>query len=190
MRPGRGAGISHFAWRAASSISAWTSRSSGNSARCARASVTAPAKWPRPSAQIGDRRWRDLLATHDALVGDELERFRGQYIKSTGDGVLATFDGPARAIRCACAIRDALQPLGLMVRAGLHTGEIELRGADISGIAVVIAERVTSLAGSSEVLVSRTVADLLAGSEIDFGDRGEHELKGVPGTWRLFSVRA
>jgi class 3 adenylate cyclase len=140
------------------------------------------------AAGMGDRRWRELLATHDALVGEELERFRGNQIKSTGDGVLATFDGPARAIRCACAIRDALQSIGLEMRAGLHTGEIDLRGDDISGIAVVIAQRVTSFARSGEVLVSRTVADLLAGSDIDFHDRGERELKGLEGTWRLFSV--
>jgi class 3 adenylate cyclase/pimeloyl-ACP methyl ester carboxylesterase len=140
------------------------------------------------AARLGDRRWRELLATHDAIVGDELARHRGRAVKFTGDGVLATFDGPARAIRCAFAIRDAIQMLGLQVRAGLHTGEIELRGDDVSGIAVHIGQRVASLAGAGEVLVSRTVADLLAGSEIDFHDRGEHELKGVAGTWRLFSV--
>jgi class 3 adenylate cyclase len=140
------------------------------------------------AAERGDRRWRELLATHDAIVGEELDRFRGRAVKFTGDGVLATFDGPARAIRCACAIRDAVQALGVEVRAGLHTGEIELRGDDISGITVHTAERVASLAGPGQVLVSRTVADLLAGSEIDFHDSGEHELKGVPGTWRLFSV--
>ena len=140
------------------------------------------------AARLGDRRWRELLVTHDAIVGEELDRFRGRAVKSTGDGVLATFDGPARAIRCAFAIRDALQALGLEVRAGLHTGEIELVGDDVAGIAVHTAQRVASLAGPGEVLVSRTVADLLAGSGIDFHDRGEHELKGVPGTWRLFSV--
>ena len=109
-------------------------------------------------------------------------------MKFTGDGVLATFDGPARAIPAACAIRYARPALGVEVRAGLHTGEIELRGDDVSGIAVHTAERVSSLAGVGEVLVSRTVADLLAGSEIAFHERGEHELKGVPGTWRLYSV--
>ena len=140
------------------------------------------------AAEKGDRRWRELLATHDAIISEELDRYRGRAVKFTGDGVLATFDGPARAIRCACAIRDALQPLGLEVRAGLHTGEIELRGDDVSGIAVHIGQRVASLAGGGEVVVSRTVADLLAGSEITFEDHGEHELKGVPGTWRIFRV--
>jgi class 3 adenylate cyclase len=142
------------------------------------------------AAELGDRRWRELLVTHDALVSEELERFRGRVVKFTGDGVLATFDGPARAIRCACAIRDAVEALGVEVRAGLHTGEIELRGDDVSGIAVHTAQRVSSLAGAGEVLVSRTVADLLAGSDFDFHERGEHELKGLPGSWRLFSVQA
>jgi class 3 adenylate cyclase len=109
-------------------------------------------------------------------------------VKFTGDGVLATFDGPARAIHCACAIRDAVHALGLEVRAGLHTGEIELQEHDVSGIAVHIGQRVASLAAAQQVFVSRTVADLLAGSDITFRDHGEHELKGVPGTWRLFSV--
>jgi class 3 adenylate cyclase len=139
-------------------------------------------------AEMGDRRWRNLLATHDALVRTQLERFRGREIKSTGDGVLATFDGPGRAIRCACAIRDALRALGLEMRAGLHTGEIELAGDDIAGIAVVIAHRISTYARPGEVLVSRTVADLIAGSNIDLRPRGEHELKGVPGTWQLYSV--
>jgi class 3 adenylate cyclase len=140
------------------------------------------------AAAMGDRRWRNLLATHDALVRTELDRFRGREIKSTGDGVLATFDGPGRAIRCACAIRDALGALGLEVRAGLHTGEIEVRGADIAGIAVVIGQRISTYAGPGDVLVSRTVADLVTGSDIELRDEGEHELKGVPGTWRLYSV--
>jgi class 3 adenylate cyclase len=139
-------------------------------------------------AEMGDRRWRDLIATHDVLVRTELERFHGRAIRFDGDGVLATFDGPGRAIRCACAIRDALSALGLDVRAGLHTGEIELRGDGIEGIAVVIGKRVSTTAGRGEVLVSRTVADLIAGSGIELLDQGEHELKGVPGTWRLFSV--
>jgi class 3 adenylate cyclase len=141
------------------------------------------------AARLGDRRWRQLLATHDALVRTELERFRGREVKSTGDGVLATFDGPARAIRCACAVRDAVHALGVTMRAGLHTGEIELREHDIAGIAVHVGQRVASHAGPGEVLVSRTVADLIAGSDIELLDRGEHELKGVSGTWRLFSVR-
>jgi len=141
------------------------------------------------AARLGDRRWRQLLATHDVLVRAELDRFRGREVKSTGDGVLATFDGPARAIRCACAIRDAVAALGVTMRAGLHTGEIELRGDDIAGIAVHVGQRVASHAGSGEVLVSRTVADLIAGSDIELLDRGEHELKGVTGSWRLFSIR-
>jgi len=111
-------------------------------------------------------------------------------VKSTGDGVLATFDGPGRAIRCACAIRDSVRSLGLDTRAGLHTGEIELRGDDVAGVAVHIGARVSALAGAGEVLVSSTVKDIVAGSGIEFGDRGEHELKGVPGTWRLFAVEA
>jgi class 3 adenylate cyclase len=140
------------------------------------------------AAEMGDRRWRNLLATHDALVRSQLDRFRGREIKSTGDGVLATFDGPGRAIRCACAIRDTLSALGLEMRAGLHTGEIELHRDDIAGIAVHVGQRVASHAAAGEVLVSRTVADLIAGSDIELLDRGEHELKGVSGTWRLFSV--
>jgi class 3 adenylate cyclase len=139
-------------------------------------------------ARMGDRRWRELIVTHDALVEEELDRYRGRAVKFTGDGVLATFDGPARAIRCAFAIRDALEALGLEVRAGLHTGEIDLTGDDIAGIAVHTAQRVASLAGPGEVLVSRTVADLLAGSDFKFDDKGEYSLKGVPGIWQLFSV--
>jgi len=140
------------------------------------------------AARLGDRRWRELLATHDDLVRSELERFRGRAVRSTGDGVLATFDGPGRAIRCACAIRDSLQPLGIDVRAGLHTGEIEVTGDDIAGVAVHIGARVSALAGASEVLVSSTVRDLVAGSGIEFEDRGDHQLKGVPGTWRMYAV--
>jgi class 3 adenylate cyclase len=141
-------------------------------------------------AEMGDRRWRNVLAAHDALVRSELDRFRGREVKFDGDGVLATFDGPGRAIRCACAIRDALGALGLEVRAGLHTGEIELRGDDIAGIAVHIGQRVSAHAGPGDVYVSRTVADLVAGSDIELRDQGEHELKGVSGTWRLYSVAA
>src|SRR5262249_32919202 len=140
-------------------------------------------------AEMGDRRWRNLIATHDALVRAELDRFDGRAVRFDGDGVLATFEGPGRAVRCACAIRDALGALGLDVRAGLHTGEIERRGDEIEGIAVVIGKRVSSTAGAGEVLVSRTVADLIAGSGIELRDEGEHELKGVTGSWRLFSVR-
>ncbi len=139
-------------------------------------------------AEMGDRRWRNLLATHDALVRTELDRFRGTEVKSTGDGVLAIFDGPGRAIRCACAIRDALGALGFDVRAGLHTGEIELRGEDIAGLAVHIGQRVSAQAGPGEVFISRTVADLVAGSDIELHDEGERQLKGVPGNWQLYRV--
>jgi class 3 adenylate cyclase len=139
-------------------------------------------------AQVGDRRWKELLAAHDALAEAEVERFRGQKVRSTGDGVLATFDGPGRAIRCACAIRDAVRSLGIELRAGLHSGEIELRGDDVAGMAVHIGARVSALAGAGEVFVSSTVKDLVAGSGIDFEDRGEHELKGVPGSWKIHAV--
>jgi class 3 adenylate cyclase len=140
------------------------------------------------AARLGDRRWKELLATHDALVRTELDRFRGRVVKSTGDGVLATFDGPGRAIRCTCAIRDSLESLGVNVRAGLHTGEIELLGEDVAGMAVHIAARVAATAGAGEVFVSSTVRDLVAGSGIEFDDRGEHGLKGVPSAWRLYAV--
>jgi class 3 adenylate cyclase len=140
------------------------------------------------AALVGDRRWRELLDRHDATVRRQLERFQGREIKTVGDGFLATFDGPARAIRCACAIRDALRPLGLDVRAGLHTGEVELRDNDIGGIAVHVAQRVSALAAPGEVLVSRTVVDLVAGSSIQFSRGQDRELKGLPGKWRLFTV--
>jgi class 3 adenylate cyclase len=140
--------------------------------------------------QMGDRRWKELLVTHDELLQVEVERFRGRLVSSTGDGVLAIFDGPGRAVRCACALRDAVRPLGLDIRVGLHSGEIELRGDDVTGMAVHIGARVATLATAGEVLVSRTVTDLVAGSGIEFEDRGEHELKGVPGTWHLYSVVA
>jgi class 3 adenylate cyclase len=140
------------------------------------------------AAAMGDRAWRHRLDEHDAMVRRHLARFRGREIKTMGDGFLATFDGPARAIRCACAIRDETGHLGIAVRAGLHTGEIELLGEDIGGVAVNIGSRVAALAGPAEVVVSRTVTDLVAGSGIGFEDRGEHELKGVPGNWRLFAV--
>jgi class 3 adenylate cyclase/pimeloyl-ACP methyl ester carboxylesterase len=139
------------------------------------------------AAGMGDRRWSELLATHDSLTRAELERFRGREIQTTGDGFLATFDGPGRAVRCACAIRDAVRAIGINVRVGLHTGEIELHGDDIGGIAVHIAQRVQTRAQPDEVLVSRTVTDLVGGSGIEFKDRGDHELKGVPGSWRLFA---
>lgn len=142
------------------------------------------------TAELGDRRWRGVADEYEAIVRHELERFRGRYVNTTGDGTLATFDGPARAIRCAAAIGSAARGLGIEVRAGLHTGEIELRGDDVTGIAVNIGARVADLASASEVLVSRTVVDLVAGSGIEFEDRGDHELKGVPGTRQLFSVLA
>jgi class 3 adenylate cyclase len=136
----------------------------------------------------GDRAWHDILDRHDEMVRDQLRRFRGKEVKTTGDGILATFDGPARGMRCAQAICAGARDLGIEVRAGLHTGEVEMRGDDVSGIAVHLAQRVSALAGPNEVLVSRTVVDLVAGSGIEFEDRGEHELKGVAGTWRLFAV--
>jgi class 3 adenylate cyclase len=139
-------------------------------------------------AGMGDRRWSELLATHDGLTRAELERFRGREITTTGDGFLAVFEGPGRAVRCACAIRDAVRAIGIKVRGGVHTGEIELRGDDIGGIAVHIAQRVQALAQANEVLVSRTVVDLVGGSGMRFADRGTHTLKGVPDQWRLFAV--
>jgi class 3 adenylate cyclase len=140
------------------------------------------------AAQIGDQRWRDLLGSHRQVVRDELDRFRGREIDTAGDGFLATFDGPARAIRCADAIVRALPAIGVEVRAGLHTGEIELTGDRVSGIAVHIGARVAAMAAPGEVLVSSTVRDLVAGSGVEFDDRGAHDLKGVPGEWRLFAV--
>jgi class 3 adenylate cyclase len=140
------------------------------------------------AAELGDRRWRELLDSHDRTVRRQLDRFRGHEVKTAGDGFLATFDGPGRAIQCACTIRDAVKALGIEVRAGLHTGEVERRGQDLGGIGVHIAARVSAAAAPGEVLVSRTVVDLVAGSGIEFDDRGEHELKGVPDTWRLFAV--
>jgi class 3 adenylate cyclase len=138
--------------------------------------------------EMGDHRWRELLITHDTRARAEVERFRGRVVKSTGDGVLATFDGPGRAIRCALAMRESMRPLGIEIRAGLHTGEIELLGDDVAGMAVHIGSRVSALAAGGEVLVSSTVKDLVAGSGIEFDERGEHELKGVPGAWRLYSA--
>jgi class 3 adenylate cyclase len=140
------------------------------------------------AARLGDHRWRDLLDHHDRLVRRELSRFRGREVKTTGDGFLATFDGPARGIRAAAAIRDGMAPMGLQIRSGLHTGEIELRDADVGGMAVHIGARVSAAAAPGEVLVSSTVKDLVAGAGIGFADRGEHALKGVPGQWRLYAV--
>lgn len=142
----------------------------------------------RRAAEMGDRDWHALLDAHDAVVRAQLARFRGREVNTSGDGFLAMFDGPQRAIRCAMAIRDAVRALGIQVRAGLHTGECEVRGDDIGGIAVHIGARVSALARADDVLVSSTVRDLVIGSGIDFDDRGAHQLKGVPGEWRLFAV--
>jgi pimeloyl-ACP methyl ester carboxylesterase len=140
------------------------------------------------AAELGDRRWRDLLEAFYRLVRAELERFRGHEANVAGDGFFATFDGPARAIRCAGAIRDAVKNLGIAVRAGLHTGECEVIGDGFGGIAVHIGARVAAKAGAGEVVVSSTVKDLVAGSGLRFADRGAHTLKGIPGEWRLFAV--
>ncbi|BBY21204.1 adenylate/guanylate cyclase domain-containing protein [Mycobacterium stomatepiae] len=142
----------------------------------------------RRAAQLGDRDWRALLDAHDAVVRAQLNRFRGREVNTSGDGFLATFDGPQRAIRCAMAIRDAVHALGIEVRAGLHTGECEVRGDDIDGIGVHIGARVSALAGANDVLVSSTLRDLVIGSGLEFEERGTQQLKGVPGEWRLFSV--
>jgi class 3 adenylate cyclase/pimeloyl-ACP methyl ester carboxylesterase len=139
--------------------------------------------------ELGDRQWREALNRYDDLVRRHLERYRGRQVKMTGDGTLAVFDGPARAVECARALSQAVGPLGFEIRAGLHTGEIETRGDDVAGVAVHIAARVLALGGPGEVLVSRTVTDLVVGSGIEFEDRGDHELKGLPGSWRLFEVR-
>jgi class 3 adenylate cyclase len=140
------------------------------------------------AATLGDRAWHALLETHHGIVRRELERHRGREVKTVGDGFLATFDGPARAIRCACAIREGVRRLGIEIRAGLHTGECELMGDDVGGIAVHIGARVAASAAPSEVLVSSTVKDLVAGSGLRFADRGTQNLHGVPGEWRLFAV--
>lgn len=142
------------------------------------------------AAALGDRRWRSLLDEHDAIVREQLRLHRGQEINTTGDGFLASFDGPARAIRCGQAIIKAARAIGVELRVGMHTGECEVRGDNLGGLAVHIAARVGALAGASEVVVSGTVKDLVVGSGIEFDDRGDHELKGVPGSWKLFSVRA
>ena len=140
------------------------------------------------AAALGDRRWRDLLDNHHATIRRNLARFRGHEVKTTGDGILATFDGPARGVRCACAIADEIRPLGIEVRSGLHTGECEMTDDDVGGIAVHIGARVAALAGAHEVLVSSTVKDLVAGSGLRFADRGSRSLKGVPGEWHIYAV--
>ena len=142
----------------------------------------------RQAVGLGDREWRLLLDRHDALAERQIARHGGRLVKTTGDGVLATFDGPARCVRCAGAISDGAQALGIEVRAGIHTGEVERRGDDIAGLGVNIAARIEALAGPGEVLVSRTVTDLVVGSGLEFVDRGEFELKGVPGRWKVFAT--
>lgn len=141
------------------------------------------------ASQLGDARWHELLETHNAIVRRQLERFRGREVKTVGDGFLATFDGPARGVLCAQAICREVRQSGLEVRAGLHTGECELLNGDVRGIAVHIAARVAAMAGPGQVVVSSTVKDLVAGSDIGFGEAGTHALKGVPGEWRLFFAR-
>jgi len=141
------------------------------------------------AAELGDTRWRALLDRHDHIVRAELTRFGGEEIDSAGDGFLSTFDGPARAIRCAAAMSDTLAGIGLAIRAGVHTGEVEIRGQQIGGLAVHIGARVAATGDRGEIVVSSTVKELMAGSELTFLDRGEHELKGVPGTWRLYVVQ-
>jgi class 3 adenylate cyclase len=140
------------------------------------------------AASLGDQRWRNLLDDHHTTIRRVLARFRGREVKTTGDGFLATFDGPARGVRCACTIADEIKLLGIDVRAGLHTGECEVIGEDVGGIAVHIGARVAALAGPSEVLVSSTVKDLVAGSGLRFNDRGIQSLKGIPGEWRIFAA--
>ena len=141
------------------------------------------------AAELGDGRWRELRGSWHAMMRKELAAFRGREVDTAGDGLLATFDGPARAIRCACSVRERVHALGLQVRTGLHTGECELAGDGVVGIAVHIGARVAAMAGPDEVLVSSTVRDLVAGSGLEFMDRGTHSLKGVPDDWRLFVVR-
>jgi class 3 adenylate cyclase len=140
------------------------------------------------ACKVGDACWTVLLEKHNTTVRAFIARYRGNEVKTTGDGFLATFDGPARAVKCAQAICEAVKPLGLEVRAGCHTGEIELMGADVGGIAVHIGARLGALAAPSEVLVSSTVKDLVAGSGLVFEDRGQHTLKGVPGEWHLHAL--
>jgi class 3 adenylate cyclase len=141
------------------------------------------------AARLGDHRWRAILDTHDEIVRVQLQQFRGRLHRVTGDGILATFDGPARGVRCAQAVRDLLGATGIDIRSGLHTGEIELRGDEIGGIAVHIAARISARAESGEILCSSTVKDLVTGSDLAFVDRGRHELKGVPQEWQIYAVQ-
>jgi class 3 adenylate cyclase len=140
------------------------------------------------AARLGDRRWRDVLGRHHDSVRRELRQFRGREIDTAGDGFFAAFDGPARAVRCACAVVDAVRPLGLQIRAGVHTGECEVMGDKVGGIAVHIGARIAARAAAGEVLVSSMVKDLVSGSGLSFVDRGQQSLKGVPGQWHLFAV--
>jgi class 3 adenylate cyclase len=140
------------------------------------------------AAEWGDRRWRDLLDQHHAVVRAQLQRYGGREVATTGDGFFASFASPTQAVRCALDAAEAVEALGLRIRAGVHTGEVEVRGDDLGGLAVHIAARVSAAAAAGEVVVSNTVRDLLAGTTLTFEDRGEHELKGVPGSWRLFAV--
>jgi class 3 adenylate cyclase len=142
----------------------------------------------RRAAELGDRRWTELLAEHHRRAQEELERHRGTIVRIEGDGTLSTFDGPARAVGCAHALRESVRALGLEIRAGLHTGEVELAATGVEGIAVHIGARIAALGAPGEVLVSSTVKDLVVGSGLEFADRGVYELKGVPGEWRLYSV--
>jgi class 3 adenylate cyclase len=142
------------------------------------------------AAEVGDHRWRELLDDHRSAIRGQLDRYRGREVDTAGDGFFATFDGPARAIRCAAGIRDASLSMGIPIRAGLHTGEVELTGGEASGIAVHIGARIGDAAEPGEILVSGTVRDLVVGSGIEFDPRGSRELKGVPGEWPLFAVRA
>ena len=147
--------------------------------------MVASTEW---AATLGDRRWRNVVETHLTVSQTIIDQHRGRLVRTTGDGVLATFDGPGRAIRCALALKGAIRTLGIEIRAGLHTGEVEVMGDDVGGIAVHLAARVMAAAGPGEVLVSSAVPPLMVGSGIEFDDRGERELKGVPGSWKLFAV--
>ena len=140
------------------------------------------------AASLGDHRWHGLLDAHDRAVREQMRRFGGKEVKTTGDGFLVSFDGPARAIRCALAINEAMESLGIDLRMGLHTGECEVRGDDLGGLAVHIAARIAALATSQQILVSSTLKDLVIGSGLEFSERGDYDLKGVPGTWKLFAV--